>query len=162
MAGNMVDYDGVSRTFNDANQMTNDGTNMLTYDNNGNLRTLGSDTYTWDRANRLTDVGNHSYVYDGLSNRVQQTVNSVVTDYLNDVQPGLTKLLAQSTGANVDRFVHGVRGIHAVDDGTDWNYYAQDGLGSVRAMVDDASVVQSSMSYDPVWFTKSSEPKNRV
>lgn len=39
--------------------------------------------------------------------------------------------------------------IHAIDDGTDWNYYLQDGLGSVRAIVDDAAVVQSSMSYDP-------------
>ncbi len=145
----MVDYDGVTRTYNAANQMTHDGTNALTYDNNGNLRTVGSDTYTWDRANRLLSVGNHSYVYDGLGNRVQQTVSSVVTDYLNDVQPGLTKLLKQDDGTNVDRFVHGVRGIHTVDDGVNWNFYAQDGLGSVRAVVDDMAVVQSSMSFDP-------------
>ena len=96
LAGNLVNYDGVSRTYNAANQMTNDGTNTLTYDNNGNLTSNGTDTYTWDRANRLTDVGNHSFQYDGLSNRVQQTVNTVVTDYLNDVQPGLTKLLKQN------------------------------------------------------------------
>ncbi|GAB5426352.1 MAG: hypothetical protein Crog4KO_34990 [Crocinitomicaceae bacterium] len=149
VAGNMVDYDGVTRTYNAANQMTNDGTNNLTYDNNGNLKNDGTNSYTWDRANRLSSVGNHEYVYDGLGARIQQTVSSVVTDYLNDLQPGLTKLLKQTTGASVDRFVHGVRGIHAVDDGTDWNYYAQDGLGSVRAMIDDAAVVQSSMSFDP-------------
>ena len=149
VAGNMVDYDGVSRTYNAANQMTNDGTNTLTYDNNGNLRTVGSDTYTWDRANRLLSVGNHNYVYDGLGNRVQQTVSSVVTDYLNDLQPALTKLLKQTTGASVEQFVHPPRGIHAVDNGTDWNVYLQDGLGSVRAVVDDSAVVQSSMSYDP-------------
>ena len=149
VAGNLVDLDGTTRTFNDANQMTNDGTNTLTYDDNGNLRTVGSDTYTWDRANRLLSVGNHSYVYDGLGNRVQQTVSSVVTDYLNDVQPALTKLLKQTTGANVEQFIHAPRGIHAVDDGTDWNFYANDGLGSVRATLDDAGVVQQSMSYDP-------------
>lgn len=149
VAGNLVNYDGVTRTYNAANQMTNDGTNTLSYDNNGNLRTVGSDTYTWDRANRLLSVGNHSYVYDSLSNRVQQTVSSVVTDYLNDVQPGLTKLLKQDNGTNTDHFVHGIRGIHAVDDGTDWNFYAQDGLGSVRAVLDDVAVVQTSMSFDP-------------
>ena len=151
VTGNLVDYDGVTRTYNAANQMTNDGTNTLTYDNNGNLRTVGSDTYTWDRANRLLSVGNHSYVYDGLGNRVQQTVSSVVTDYLNDLQPGLTKLLKQDDGTNVEHFVHAPRGIHAVDVnyGTDWNFYAQDGLGSVRSIVDDSAVVQSSMSFDP-------------
>ena len=171
MAGNLVDYDDVSRTYNAANQMTNDGTNSLTYDNNGNLRTVGSDTYTWDRANRLLSVGNHDYVYDGLGNRVQQTVSSVVTDYLNDLQPGLTKLLKQTTGANVEHFVHGIRGIHAVDDGTDWNFYAQDGLGSVRALVDDAAAVVSSHSYSPIgvpesdygagfWFTGEQTDEN--
>ena len=72
-----------------------------------------------------------------------------VTDYLNDLQLGLTKLLKQDDGPNVEQFVHGVRGIHAVDDGTDWNFYAQDGLGSVRAVIDDVAVVQSSMSFDP-------------
>ena len=149
VAGNLIDLDGTTRVFNEANQMTNDGTNTLTYDNNGNLRTVGSDTYTWDRANRLLSVGNHSYIYDGLGNRVQQTVSSVVTDYLNDLQPGLTKLLKQTTGANVEHFVHAPRGIHAVDDGTDWNFYAQDGLGSVRAVVDDMAAVQTSMNFDP-------------
>jgi RHS repeat-associated protein len=72
-----------------------------------------------------------------------------VTDYLNDVQPGLVKLLRQDDGSNVEHFVHAPRGIHAVDDSTDWNFYAQDGLGSVRALVDDMAVVQTSMSFDP-------------
>ncbi|MEO1164620.1 MAG: hypothetical protein AAFV98_12600, partial [Chloroflexota bacterium] len=121
VAGNMVNYDGVNRTYNAANQMVNDGTNTLVYDNNGNLTSNGTDTYTWDRANRLLSVGNHNYVYDGLGNRVQQTVNTVVTDYLNDLQPGLTKLLKQTTGSNVGQFVHAPRGIHAVDDGINWN-----------------------------------------
>jgi RHS repeat-associated protein len=97
----------------------------------------------------LAAPGSTSYKYDGHGNRIQQTVSSVVTDYLNDLQPGLTKLLRQDDGTNVDHFIHALRGIHAVDDGTDWNFYAQDGLGSVRAVVDDMAVVQSSMSFDP-------------
>lgn len=148
-AGNMVNMNGTTRTYNAANQMTNDGTNTLVYDNNGNLTSDGTNSYTWDRANRMLSVGSTSYKYDGAGNRIQQTVSSVVSDYLNDIQPGLTKLLSEDDGTNVNRFVHGLRGIHAVDDGTDWNFYAQDGLGSVRAVVDTNAVVQSSMSYDP-------------
>ncbi|MEO1286385.1 MAG: RHS repeat-associated core domain-containing protein, partial [Chloroflexota bacterium] len=150
LAGNMVNYDGVNRTYNAANQLTGDGTNTYEYDENGNLwKTNSVVSHTWDRANRLVDSDNHSYVYDGLGNRVQQTVSSVVTDYLNDVQPGLTKLLKQDDGTNTEQFVHGVRGIHAVDNGTDWNVYLQDSLGSIRALVDDSAEVQSSMSFDP-------------
>src|SRR5690606_9579195 len=52
------------------------------------------------------------------------------------------------------------RGIHAVDDGTDWNFYAQDGLGSVRTLLDDAGVVQSSMSYDPYGMPLGTTPDN--
>jgi hypothetical protein len=79
----------------------------------------------------LTAPGSTSYQYDGLGNRIQQTVSSVVTDYLNDVQPGLTKLLGQDDGTNVKHFVHAPRGIHAVDDGTSWNWYLQDGLEGI-------------------------------
>jgi hypothetical protein len=32
VAGNLVNNNGVTRTFNAANQMSNDGTNTLTYD----------------------------------------------------------------------------------------------------------------------------------
>jgi RHS repeat-associated protein len=131
--------------------MVNDGTNTLTYDNNGNLTAVGADTYTWDRANRLLSHGGINYAYDGAGNRIEQDNGTDVTQYLLDVQPSLVKVLAQTVvgSGNTERFVHGIRGIHAVDDGTDWSFYAQDGLGSVRGLVDDAAVVQSSMSYDP-------------
>jgi len=82
--------------------MTNDGTNTLTYDNNGNLTSDGTNTHTWDRANRLLSVGTHSYAYDGNSARIQKTVSSVVTNYLLDVQPGLTQILRESNGSNTN------------------------------------------------------------
>ena len=82
----------------DAGSWTN-----LTYDLNGNLTNDGVNAFTWDRANRmLTAPGSTSYKYDGLGNRIQQTVSSVVTDYLLDMQPGLVKVLKQDDGTNVD------------------------------------------------------------
>jgi len=122
LAGNLVDMNGTTRTFNSANQMTNDGLNTLTYDNNGNLTSDGINTHTWDRANRLLSVGNHSYKYDGNGARIQKTVSSVVTDYLLDVNQGLTQVLAETTGANTQSYIHSPRGIHAMNDGSNWSY----------------------------------------
>jgi RHS repeat-associated protein len=132
LSGNLINNNGVARTYNAANQMINDGTNTLTYDDNGNMSSDGVNGYTWDRANRLLGVGNTNYKYDGLGNRIQQTVASVVTEYLNNVQPILAKALAETTAGNTTRYVHGPRGIHAIKDDLGWNYVEQDGLGSLR------------------------------
>ncbi len=142
---------GATRTYNAANQMTNDGINTLTYDPNGNLTSDGTNTYTWDRANRmLTAPNNTSYTYDGLGNRTQQTTNRVVTNYLLDLQPGLTKVLAATTGTNTDHYIHAPRGLHAMESHAgDWSYMAQDGLGSVRSLIDSTLGVDTTHSYDP-------------
>ncbi|MGJ3238861.1 MAG: RHS repeat domain-containing protein [Anaerolineae bacterium] len=159
----MTNYDGVTRTYNAANQMTNDGTNSLTYDNNGNLRTVGSDIYTWDRANRLANFNySHFNFYDGLGNRVQTLHLGAYREYVNDVAGGLTKVLVtQSVGGGqiFKRYVHAPRGVHSAENGLgDWSYYAQDGLGSVRAIVDDSASVERSMAYDPYGNPTGSSP----
>lgn len=146
LAGNrtqeVVTVDGTPTTanyaYNTANQISNTG---FAYDDAGRMTSDGTNTYVWDRANRLLSMGGIAYAYDGLGNRVSQTANSVVTSYLNDVQPGLTKVLAQTVGSDVTRFVHGPRGIQGVEDRVGaWTFPVQDGLGSVR---DDA------LSYSP-------------
>ncbi len=128
-----------------ANQMTNAG---FVYDANGNLTSDG--TYTWDRANRLKSLGTTTYSYDGLGNRVQQTVSNTVTNYLLNLQPGLTKVLAATTGTNTDHYIHSVRGIHAQSDGTHWQYITQDGLGSVRGLINATLGVDAVQSYNPM------------
>jgi RHS repeat-associated protein len=125
-------------TYNAANQISNTG---FVYDAAGRMTSDGVNTYVWDRANRLLSMGGSAYTYDGLGNRLSQTVNSIVTSYLNDVQPGLTKVLAETTSGNTIRYVHGPRGIQAMEDSVGgWTFPVQDGLGSVR---DDA------VSYSP-------------
>jgi RHS repeat-associated protein len=149
VAGNLVNMNGVTRTFNTANQMTHDGTNTLTYDANGNMTSDGVNAYTWDRANRLLSHGGLSYAYDGMGNRVSQNNGTDVTNYLLDTQPSLVKVIAQTTGANTERFVHAPRGIHAMNDGSNWSYMLQDGLGSVRAEIGANVTVNGSQSYAP-------------
>ncbi len=151
LSGTGVTAKTTNYTYNATNQLTNDGTHTLTYDANGNLTSDGTNTYTWDRANRmLTAPNNTSYTYDGLGNRTQQTTNRVVTDYLLDLQPGLVKVLRQSDGTATDHFIHAPRGIHAMQDNTgNWQYITQDGLGSVRSLINSTLGVDTTHSYDP-------------
>ncbi len=133
-------------TYNAANQLTGDGTTTYSYDPNGNL-TTGA---TWDRANRMRTFAGADYAYDGEGRRVSQTVSSITTRYLLDIQPGLAVVLSEIAGANVTRHVHGPRGIHAQkDSANNWEWMAQDGLGSVRNMVDASANLLWSTSYDP-------------
>ena len=131
LAGNLVDMDGVTRTFNAANQLVDD--------DKGNLTNDGVNAYTWDRANRLLSMGGVSYAYDGLSNRISRDNGVDVTKYLLDLQPGLSVVLSATEDSDVTRYVHSPRGIHAQEDNAGvWTHPLQDGLGNVRSVVDNA------------------------
>jgi RHS repeat-associated protein len=121
-----------------------------TYDHAGRLTNDGANTYTWDGANRLLSVGSTSYLYNGTGQRMQQTVSSTVTQYVLDTQPGLAKVLQSTTGSNITRYVHGPMGIQEQQnpDAT-WRHPIQDGLGSVRTVVDTSNTPQESRWYDP-------------
>ncbi|MEZ4671889.1 MAG: RHS repeat-associated core domain-containing protein [Anaerolineae bacterium] len=63
---------------------------------------------------------------------------------------GLHVVLSETQGANVTRHVHSLRGIHAHKDATNnWEWPLQDGLGSVRGVVDNSLAVLESRNYDP-------------
>ena len=69
--------------------------------------------------------------------------------YILDVQPGLTTVLAETTGAITTRYIHGPTGIHAqqnADGG--WRWLLQDGLQSVRAVANGTDVV-AAQQYSP-------------
>ncbi len=119
--------------------------------------------YTWDKANRmLTAPGNNtSYVYDGAGNRIEQHLDNTTIRYLNDTQPGLTRLLRQRKavwqyGTSISHetyYSHGVRGILASRETIqasmpvtqpEKHFYLADGLGSIRSV---GGAVR--MSYDP-------------
>lgn len=90
-------------------------------------------------------MGGVAYLYNGDGNRIQQNT----LKYLLDLQPGLSVVLSETQGANVNRYVHGPRGIHAQKDAaSNWESILQDGLGSVRSVTDNAAGVLWSTSYD--------------
>jgi RHS repeat-associated protein len=85
-----------------------------------------------------------------VGNRVKQTVGVNITQYLLDLQPGLSVVLAETQGANTTRYIHGPTGIHAhKDSANNWEWMIQDGLGTVRGVVDNNAAVLESRLYEP-------------
>ena len=69
-----------SAAYNNLNQLTTLGTQVLTWDADGNLLADGQRSYTWDAANRLIGIGypgqagkQTSFAYDGLGRRIAIT-----------------------------------------------------------------------------------------
>ncbi len=135
-------------TYNKANQLVSDGTNTYTYDLNGNLTHDGTNAYTWNRANRLTQRGTDTYTYDGFGNRVSQTVNNATTHYLLDLP--LDTILTATTATRTDHYIHVGAGIHShkQTNGT-WHWLLEDGLGSIRAEIDNLAMVSAAQNYAP-------------
>ncbi len=137
-------------TYDDANRLVSDGTHSFGYDTAGRMTSDGVNTYVWDRANRLLSMGGAAYQYNGLGQRVQQTVSAQVTQYLLDVQPGLAKVLQATTGTNTTGYVHGPLGIQEQQNAdASWHWILQDGLGSVRSVLDNTASPQETRLYDP-------------
>jgi RHS repeat-associated protein len=139
-------------TYDAANRLTSDGTNTLTYDNAGRLTSNGVNAYTWDRANQLLTYNGtaYQYVYDGDGRRIKQTVSGTATQYLLDIQPGLTMVMESTTGANTTRYVSGPMGLlEQQKPSATWIHPIMDGLGSVRGIVDTSMVVLQTSQFSP-------------
>jgi len=89
-----------------------------------------------------------TYTYNGDGDRVSQTVGSTTTTYVLDVATPLTMVLAETTGSTTIKYLHGL-GLVAQSDGTNTNYLLNDGLGSVRQVVNPSGVVQMAQTFDP-------------
>ncbi len=84
-------------------------------------------------------------------------INGLIVRCLLDLQPSLSVVLTESQGANVTRYVHVPRGIHAQKDSAgNWEWMVNDGLGSVREVVDNNLNVEWTGSPDPygVYFNE--------
>jgi len=132
-------------SYNAGNQMTTAGAATLTYDDNGNLiNGLSGATWVWDRANRATMISNTPHQYDGLGNLIQGSWGK----YLLDLQPSLSVVLRTISGSITENYVHSGRGLLAQQTDGQWFWSMPDGLGSIRGMVDNATLVRSYQNYD--------------
>jgi RHS repeat-associated protein len=132
-------------SYNAGNQMTSAGAATLTYDDNGNLTSgLSGATWVWDRANRAIMISNTPHQYDGLGNLIQGSWGK----YLLDLQPSLSVVLRTTDGSFTENYVHSGRGLLAQQTDGQWFWSTPDGLGSIRGMVDNATLVRSYQNYD--------------
>ncbi len=147
-----IDLDGVSDQT--VSYDANDRPTSDTYDDNGNLLTMGGTTYSYDYANRLVSDGSITLTYDGDGNLVAQTVGGVTTTYLVDTQnpTGYAQIVEEQVSGQVQRtFSYGydLISVNAVHSGSATpHFYGYDGLGTVRFLTDRAGTVTDEYEYE--------------
>ncbi|RIK43046.1 MAG: hypothetical protein DCC58_10205, partial [Chloroflexi bacterium] len=143
-------------TYDDADQLTSDGTLSYDYDDAGNLTEAGTSTFVWDWADRLASATISSttteYQYDGDGVRVSATTNSVTTEYAWDRVSGLPLLVDDGDNA----YLHAAGMQSHVDGNDDATYYLGDALGSTRGLTDDGGSLIGTADYDVFGEVRSS------
>jgi RHS repeat-associated protein len=132
-------------TYDAANRLTNWGGTQLSYDNNGNLSTLGSSTYTWNARDQLvaTGDGGGEFSYDSFGRRTSRIVSGTTTPYLYDGGNAAT------AAGNFMLDGSGLDEIYAQVGSTATTSYVTDAIGSTVALTDSTGAIASSYSYEP-------------
>lgn len=145
-----VDY-----VYDEENRLIQAGNMALTFDNNGNLLTMGADTFAYDFRNRLIqstiDGIITSYQYDGTGNRLAKIEDGMVTRYTLDVSDSLSDVLTETdkSGVITAYYVYGLGLIAQILPDTTTAYYHYDFRGSTIALTDGDGVVTDQYAYTP-------------
>jgi len=149
-------------TYDTRDRLLTEGSLSYTWDANGNLTGKGGAdgaTYTWDGEDRLIrvetvagDVVTHAYDADG--NRVRTEVTPAtgpptVTEYLVDPSEGLSHVVAETDGSGAlsAYYVRGDDLLAVVRPATGARFFHSDGLGSTRALTDEAGAVTDRYTF---------------
>jgi RHS repeat-associated protein len=156
-AGNRLADASRAYSYNELNQLVEDDSATYAYDLDGNMtlrvsKASGDSTrYEWDIENRLVRVVKPGvvaeYVYDALGRRVAKTVNGVRTQFRYDGEDLI--LTMDDAGAVTGSWTLGP-GIDqplAMNRAGVMHYYLADGLGSIRALTDEAGAVAQTYEY---------------
>jgi YD repeat-containing protein len=129
-------------SYDDADQLTSDGTTSYSYDDNGNLTDAGSDTFTYGYRNMMMSATVNSvttdFTYDGGG--VRSSKES--TEYVYDLESGLPTLVDDGTNA----YLQQDGALSSIDGSGAPSYMLGDALGSVRGVTDDTGSLVGSAS----------------
>jgi RHS repeat-associated protein len=120
------------------------------YDNDGNLLSKDNEQLTWGVNGKLTGWTNGveeiTYTYNGLGDRISIVENGTIINLSLDYAAGGVVLREDSSLSTIDYLV----GKTILAQKSDGNtvYFANDGLGSTREIIDGSGVVVASYSYD--------------
>ncbi len=151
--GNRTTADLISYTDNNLNQYATVNSVSFSYDDNGNLTSDGSNTYTYDEENKLLTTMNSansvSYQYDAFNRRVAKTINGTTTYYVYDADEVVAEY--DSTNTLQSEYIYGdsIDEVLTMDRSLNTYYYHQDGLGSVTDVSLSSGSVSESYTYDP-------------
>lgn len=144
---------------NEMNQVETENSNVIEYDENGNLETKGDRTLTWSVENYLLKVENTlgdlgEYQYDAFGRRIEKIANgNDTTRYVYDGSNVIAELDGDSSNAVEYRYVYGqgvdrpIARISKDGSGIDVDNYFFDGQGTVIAMAGDSAT--EKYTYDP-------------
>ncbi len=146
-------------TYDERDRLLDEGGQVYSWEVDGNLTGKAAEaTYAWNVEDRLETVTSadgtvvaHVYDADGVRVRTEVTPpgGSVeVTNYLVDTSRCLSFVVAGTDGSGnlVSYYVRG-DDLLAVVRGIDVRYYHADGLGSIRALTDEAGTVTDRYSF---------------
>lgn len=135
-------------TYDNADQLSSDGTLTYTYDANGNTTAAGANTFTWDFANRMTGatVGGiaSAYSYDGDDARVGKTVGGTPTNYVWDREDVLPLMVDDGTNA----YLQEDGALAQVNGAGTPEYLLGDAVGSRRGVTNLAGTLTGTADYD--------------
>jgi RHS repeat-associated protein len=131
----------------------------MTYDDNGNLRTLKeagqTTTYTWDARDRLVGLSgpglSASFGHDAKRRRISKTIGAFLTTFLFD---GVDIIKEVAGGATVN-YLRGMgidEHLARIEDGGT-SCYAPDALGSIFAISDAGGGISTEYTYEPFGWT---------
>jgi RHS repeat-associated protein len=136
-----------SSAVNQNNQYTTFGSDTLSHDASGNLKTKGQTTYQWDVRDRLIGISGSgvtaSFSYDALGRRTSKTVNGQTLGYQYDG----ADIIQDSTS----QYLQGLGIDDVLSRTTNGNneYYLKDHLGSTVALADQSGNLATQYSYSP-------------
>ena len=136
-------YSGTGKANPHAATTINGVTN--TYDDNGNLTNDGTRTYTWNYDNTLATLGSSTYSYDHAKQRVTMYDGSATSTYANKYY--------SVNGATTTRYVYAgdelVTTIVADGVSTSTFYIHPDHLGSTHVVTNASSTEEQALDFYP-------------
>jgi RHS repeat-associated protein len=148
-----------SATYDAANRLITWGSQVLSYDANGNIATDGPTSYVWNARNQLAGMSGGTtanFAYDGLTRRRSRTIGGTTTNFLYDGE-NLVQELA-SGGAPTASLLTGL-GIDETFTRTDAGGIRTlliDALTSTLALADASGTVQTQYAFEPFGATTAS------
>ena len=141
-------------------RLKSQGGTVYVHDDNGNTLTETIDsnvtTYVYDAKNKMTSVDKGGvvtgYSYDSNGIRTSKTEAGVTTQFVVDLNRDYAQVLEEVVGdiETAPATVQYSYGHDLLNQGRagEFRFYSYDGLGSTRALTDDAGVVTDTYDYE--------------